>query len=145
MTEERIPTYIPGDEPVYQIVFVCPVNIETVTAAFRNETTGAEILLTGEAHMIATPRVRGARTHAAVLTFDNDSSDEPETGRYRLARLEARTHRGKKLDFDNPSEDAFRFEDEPADIDLPRLAKGLVNPASTFVLPDGHPNSPPTR
>jgi hypothetical protein len=94
MTEERMPTFIPGDEPTYQIAFVCSVNIETVTAVFRNQTTGAEIILTGEAQMIAKPRVRGARTHTALLHVDRDSSDEPETGRYRLARLEARTYRG---------------------------------------------------
>jgi hypothetical protein len=143
MTEERMPTFIPGDEPTYQIAFVCSVNIETVTAVFRNQTTGAEIILTGEAQMIAKPRVRGARTHTALLHVDRDSSDEPETGRYRLARLEARTYRGTRLDFDKPTEDAFSFEDEPAEIDPPRLARGLVEPASRFVLPDGHPNTPP--
>ena len=142
MTEERMPTFIPGDEPTYQIAFVCSVNIETVTAVFRNQTTGAEIILTGEAQMIAKPRVRGARTHTALLHVDRDSSDEPETGRYRLARLEARTYRGTRLDFDKPTEDAFSFEDEPAEIDPPRLARGLVEPASRFVLPDGHPNTP---
>jgi hypothetical protein len=144
MTEERMPTFIPGDEPTYQIAFVCSVNIETVTAVFRNRTTGAEIILTGEAQMIAKPRVRGARTHTALLHVDRDSSDEPETGRYRLARLEARTYRGTRLDFDKPTEDAFSFEDEPAEIDPPRLARGLVEPASRFVLPDGHPNTPPS-
>lgn len=144
MAEERIPTFIPGDELAYQIVFLCQVNVETVTAVFRNETTGTELTLTGEARMIEKPRVRGARTHAATLVFDNDASDEPETGRYRLARLEARTYRGKPLDFDNPVEEAFRFEDEPADVELPRLARGVVEPAARFLLPEGHPNLPPT-
>ena len=145
MTEERIPTYIPGDEPSYQLVFVCQVNVSIVSAVFRNESTGGTLVLSGEAHMIAKPRVRGARSHAAVLQLDRAASDEPETGRYRMARLEARTYGGKPLDFDNPPEDAFRFEDEPEDIPLPRLAKGLVEPASTFLLPDGHPNKPPSQ
>lgn len=145
MLEERIPKFIPGDELAYQLVFICMVNVKTVTAAFRNETTGAEIVLTGEAHMIAEPRVIGARTHAALLQHDQEASDEPATGRYRLARLEARTYGGKPLDFDNPVEDAFRFEEEPEDIDLPKIARGLVESASIFVLPEGHPNKPPIR
>jgi hypothetical protein len=143
MPEERMPTFIPGDEVAYQIAFVCSVNIETVAAVFRNETSGAEITLTGEARMIAKPRVGGARTHIALLHVAHDSSDEPETGRYRLARLEGRTYRGTRLNFDSPTEDGFSFEDEPAEIDPPRLARGMVEPASRFVLPDGHPNTPP--
>lgn len=145
VAEERIPTFIPGDELVYQLVFVCKVNVRTVTATFRNESTGDELTLTGEANLIEKPRVRGARTHAALLQHVPEASDEPATGRYRLARLEARTYGGKPLDFDNPVEDAFRFEDEPEEIDLPRIARGLVEPASVFVLPEGHPNKPPTQ
>ena len=144
MAEERIPTFIPGDELVYHLVFVCKVNVSTVTAAFRNETTGAEVVLTGEARIIAKPRVVGGRTHAAMLHHDRAMSDDLATGRYRLARLEVNTYGGKPLDFDNPPEDAFHFEEEPEDVDLPRLARGMVEPASTFVLPDGHPNSPPS-
>lgn len=142
MAEERIPTFIPGDELVYQLVFFCAVNVKSVTAAFRNESTGAEIILTGEAHIIPEPRVRGARTHTAHLHHDQEASDEPATGRYRLARLEARTYGGKPLDFNNPVEDAFRFEEEPEDIPLPILARGVVEPASVFVLQKGHPNRP---
>jgi len=140
MTEERIPTFIPGDELRYQLVFICEVNVESVTAAFRNEVTGEEVVLTGEARMIDQPRVVGARAQAAILDHDKNSSDELATGRYRLARMEAKTYGGKTLDFDNPPEDAFLFEDEPEDIALPKIALGLVEPATTFVLPEGHPN-----
>lgn len=143
--EERIPTFIPGDNLAYQLVFVCPVNIRSVTAAFRNETTGAEIVISGEAQLLDRPRVRGARTQAAVLGFDTESSEEPETGRYRLARLEALTYGGRTLDFDNPPEDAFRFENEPEDATLPRLARGIAAPASSFLLEQGHPNRPVER
>ncbi len=75
MAEERIPTYIPGDEPAYQVVFTCPVNIDTVTATFRNETTGAEISLAGAARMMDKPRVVGTRTHVAVLRFDREDQN----------------------------------------------------------------------
>lgn len=145
MAEERIPTFIPGDELVYQLAFFCKLNARTVTAVFRNETTGAEVVLAGEAQMLAKPKYRSARTQAAVLQHDPGASDDLATGRYRLARLEVHTHGGKTLDFDNPPEDAFLFEEEPNDAELPRLARGLIEPASTFVLPEGHPNSLPTR
>lgn len=79
------------------------------------------------------------------VVLDGGPSDEPETGRYRLARLTAETYSGKILDFDTPPEDAFRFEQEPEDVDLPCIARGIVKPASCFLLPDGHPNSPPPR
>lgn len=145
MVEDRIPTFIPGDQLVYQLVFVCEVNARKVTAAFRNETTGAEIVLMGEAQMTAKPDVVGARTFAALLEADQELSDAAATGRYRLARLEVETYRGQSLDFDNPPEDAFLFEEEPEEIPLPKLARGLVEPASTFVLPPGHPNKFPER
>jgi hypothetical protein len=145
MSEDRIPTFIPGDQLEYQLVFTCEVNARAVTAAFRNETTGAEIVLQGEARMIDKPRVKGTRTFAALLEADEGTSDWAATGRYRLARLEVETYRGKTLDFDNPIEDAFRFEEEPEDLPLPRLARGLVEPVSTFVLPPGHPNALPER
>ncbi len=182
MAEERIPTFIPGDEIVYRVEFLCKVNVVFVSAAFRNETTGGEIILEGEADMVAQPRVRGARTFMATLyqqfydqeiveeevveeevvdgevfekevvekeiveeIVDQETSDEPEAGRYRLARLTAETFGGKILDFDNPPEDAFLFEEEPEEVDLPTLARGIVKPASGFLLPDGHPNRRPTR
>jgi hypothetical protein len=140
MTEGQVPTFIPGDALRYQLVFNCRVNVESVTAAFRNEATGEEVVLTGKARMIDKPRVVGARTQVAILDHDQDSSDELATGRYRLARMEAKTYGGKTLDFDNPPEDAFLFEDEPEETELPKIARGLVEPATTFVLPEGHPN-----
>lgn len=145
MAEEQIPTFIPGDHLEYQLIFTCEVNVRAVTAAFRNETTGAEIVLKGEPQMIDKPKVVGTRTFAASLEADEGTSDWAASGRYRLARLEVETYHGRTLDFDNPPEDAFRFEEEPEDIALPKLARGVTEPASTFVLSPGHPNALPER
>lgn len=144
MAEERIPTFIPGDQLVYQLVFFCKVNARTVTAAFRNETTGAEIVLKGEARMIRADVVE-ARTFAARLEADEGLPEGTASGRYYLARVEVETYRGQLLDFHNPPEEAFRFEEEPDEIILPILARGVLEPASKFLLPDGHPNKPPQR
>ncbi len=51
MSEERIPTYIPGDVIAYYVIFVCEVNVSSVSVAFRNDTTGPEIVLTGESQL----------------------------------------------------------------------------------------------
>jgi hypothetical protein len=140
--EERIPTFILGDVIAYVVTFVHPVNVDSVTAAFRNEATGKEIVLRGEARMIPLPRHRDRRTFAARLTYSAEGSERAESGDYRLARLEATTWDGKPLDFDNPPARevaSFRFEEEPADDDrLPRLID-----APFFDLEKGHPNTRP--
>ena len=144
MDQERIPTFIPGDPLVYRLMFRCEVNVSEVNAAFRNETTGAEIELKGEVKMISAPVV-GARTFDAVLQPDEAFPEGTASGRYYLARLEVVTYRGQHLDFENPPEDAFCFEEEPENIGLTKLARGIFDPASSFALPDGHPNKPPKR
>lgn len=143
MTEERIPTIVPGDKVDYVVVLTYPANIRTVTAAFRNEETGEEILLWGRAHLSARARILGTRTHEARLHYHGEGT--PSLGTYRLARLVAETYSGKPLDFDNPPEDAFRFEDEPDESVLPRIARGpgALPRATWFELPEGHPTRPP--
>ena len=147
MTEERIPAFVPGDDLVYAVCFTYPANIRAVTAAFRNETTGEEVSLWGEARLApGGPRLLGTRTHVASLSYRGRETSGPlEPGRYRLARLEAETYRGKRLDFDNPPEDAFRFEDEPDESVVPQIARGpeALDPPTWFFLPEGHPNRPP--
>lgn len=150
MGEDQIPTFLPGDEIVYVMRFNYPANVRNVTATFRNETTGAEIVLIGEASLWHSAR-RGARTHIARLYVDGDLSEAPDPGRYRLARLEAMTYGGKPLDFDNPPEDAFRIEVEPDETTLPRLDRvrapigNKVTRATWFELPEGHPDQRPTE
>ena len=129
---------------VYRLLFLCEVNASEVTAAFRNDATGSEIVLRGEAKTISAPVV-GARTFASLLEPDEAFPEGTASGRYYLARLEVVTHRGQRLDFENPPEDAFRFEEEPENVGLARLAQGIFDPASSFAFPEGHPNRPPER
>ena len=149
MTGEQMPTFVPGDEIVYVVRFNYPANVRSVTAAFRNDGTGAEIVLRGEARLERTAR-RGTRKHLARLYYDGDPSEPLTPGTYRFARLEAITNGGKPLDFDNPPEDAFLVEDEPDETTLPRLDRvqgpaGGVTRATWFELPEGHPDKRPTR
>jgi hypothetical protein len=140
--EERIPTFIPGDQIKYCLVFTCKANIRHVSATFRNQETGSEIVLTGEAYPSEQTKIIGTRVHEAQLFNNNDLYESADPGRYRLARLEATTYSGHSLDFDNPSEGiGFNYRDEPTD-DLPKLARGVVDPPDWFVLPKSHPNSP---
>jgi len=145
MAEKHPPTYLPGDELVYGVRFNYPANVRTVSATFRNETTGAEVVLLGEASLAPTQR-RGTRTQIATLYHVGDPSEELVPGRYRLARLEAITYGGKPLDFDNPPEDGFIFEEEPDETTLPRLDRqqlpgGRVTQATWFEVPEGHPGA----
>jgi hypothetical protein len=159
MNQEQIPTVLPGDVFAYVVRFNYPGNVREVTATFRNETTGAEIVLSGEARLVR-PGRRGTRRHIASLYYDEGYLDEspddvvaetPDLGRYRLARLEATTYEGKTLDFDNPPEDAFRVADEPDESILPRLDRvedpfsDEVPQATWFEFGEGHPDrrSPP--
>lgn len=120
MTEEQIPTFMPGDEIVYAVRFNYPANVRSVSATFRNDTTGAEIVLRGEARLERTAR-RGTRRHLVRLYDDGDPSEPLSPCTYRFARLEAVTYSGKSLDFDNPPEDSFVVQGEPDETTLPRL------------------------
>lgn len=134
MTEERIPTLIPGDPIAFYVRFSCRANVRSVTATFENQETATRIVLTGEATTAG--RMRGARMQQATLVHREDASDSLEAGRYRLVRLEAETFGGKTLDFDNPpAEEAFYFEEESDQ--LPRVMDRM------FMLPEYHPNLPP--
>ena len=144
---QRTPTFVPGDDIVYVVRFNYPANVRNVSATFRNETTGAEIVLTGEASLARSTR-RDTRSHVARLRNDDPLSEAPDPGSYQLARLEATTYGGKPLDFDNPPEDAFRVEDEPDETTLPRLNRveppggpaGRSTRATRFKLSKGHPD-----
>jgi hypothetical protein len=138
MSEEGIPTYIPGDLIEYFVQFTSPTNIREVTATFRNEATGVELALRGVAQLTGEEAIGGTRTQQAHLFYDEGSDAPPEPGRYRLARLEAETYGGKLLDFDNPpDEEAFLFEDEPDDPQLPRILQ-----PTGFIPEEGHPDHP---
>jgi hypothetical protein len=136
MTEERIPTLMPGDPITYLVRFGCPSLIESITAVFVNEDTGSEIHMIGWQADNRQERMRGGRIQTVALNLADDSPP-PEPGRYRLANLTAHTYGGKPLDFNNPPEDAFRYGEEPDD--LPIVVDHM------FMLPKGHPNLDPSR
>src|SRR5215210_88497 len=144
MTEEQMPTFVPGDEIVYVVQFNYPANVQSVAATFRNDTMGEEVVLRGGARLERSAR-RGTRKHLARLHYDGDPSKSLNPGTYRFARLEAVTYGGKSLDFDNPPEDAFVVQDEPDETTLPRLdrvqgpASGVTR-ATWFEFPEGHPD-----
>ena len=149
MADPHVPTFVPGDEIVYVVRFNYPANVVSVTAAFRNEDTGSEVVLTGWPEPMRHAR-RGTRKHLVRMSYDHERDDnaEPEPGRYRLVHLEAVTHGGKHLPFDNPTEDAFFFRDEPDEDTLPRQDRqegptGRVTRAAWFDLPDSHPDQLP--
>lgn len=146
MAEGHTPTFVPGDEIEYVVQFNYPANVRSVTAVFRNETTGSEIALKGTPDLMPHVR-RGTRRHQVTLYYDyeRDDNSEPEPGRYRLVHLEAITFGERPLAFDNPPEDAFYVQEEPDEATLPRLDRvqmptGEVTRASWFELPDGHPD-----
>jgi hypothetical protein len=85
---DEIPTFVPGDQIVYVVCFTYPANMQAVSATFRNESTGAEPVLWGDARLLDEPRVLGTRLHAASLG-ESGGSGRLEAGRYRLIRLEA--------------------------------------------------------
>jgi hypothetical protein len=136
--EENIPTFILGDQIEYFLVFTCRANIRTVSATFRNQDTGTELILEGEAQLMEKQTVTGTRKQEAMLYYSADLSEPPDSGRYRLARLVAQTYGGHLLDFDNPPEGiGFYFREESTEV-LPRI----ILPESQFRLAEGHPNSP---
>jgi hypothetical protein len=144
MSEAHVPTFVPGDEIVYVVRFNYPANVRSVTAVFRNETTGTEIVLSGLPDPMRHAR-RGTRQHIVRMSYDYERQEnsEPEPGRYRLVHIEAITYKERLLAFDNPPEDGFLFENEPDDATLPRLDRvqmptGEVTRATWFELPASH-------
>ncbi len=142
--DERIPTYMPGDLIEYILVFGCKANVRTVRATFRNQDTGAEVVLAGQAALgedalrIRYP-LRDTRVQKAALYFNTDQSEPPVPGRYHLARLEATTYGGHHLDFDNPPEgEGFYFGEESTE-NLPYILERGFQPQ------EGHPNLLPRR
>ena len=126
----------PGDYIEYCLVFTCKVKIKSVAATFRNQETGKDILLTGEAQLSDRATVLGTRVQEARLSVDRNMHETMDSGWYRLAWLEAITYGGHSLDFDNPPEDrSFYFREGPTD-DLPKLVRGVLDPPDWFVLPE---------
>lgn len=139
--EEQIQTFIPGDPIEWLFTFVSTQNIRGVTAMFVREGSGEKYALAGEAKLMEKTAVLGWLTHQALLRHDPTESDGLVPGVYRLRFLQADSYGNKRLDFDNPPEEAFRFEDE--DDELPRslLPQGPIG----FVLDERHSHRRPSR
>lgn len=131
MTEERGPTFVPGDPIMYLIRFKCKANVLTVSAVFVAEESGAEIILEGEVEK--KERARDTRIQTALLKQPGEPPEDPKPGTYHLRRLEVHTHAGQALDFDNPPEEGFRFVEEPGD--LPIRVEAM------WALPEWHPDT----
>ena len=133
--KEIDPTFVPGDPIMYLVRFKCKANVQTVSAVFVAEESGAEVVLEGEVEK--KERVRDARIQTALLKQPGEPPEDPKPGTYHLRRLEVHTHAGQALDFDNPPEESFHFVPEPGDLPV------RVNAA--WALPEWHPNSNPKR
>lgn len=137
MTEEQVPTFIPGDRIVLGLEFSCPANIQRVSAMFFNEDAHGSIILDGRpkaGERVAAPS--SARVQSVVLEYNAEKTGGgiPPFGTYQLSSLEATTSGGQRIDFDNPPPATFRFE--PEQHDPPRTTYW------SFLFEPGHPDRP---